>query len=309
MSCNTCAKPFTLLRKEKGCPSCGFSYCSKCLDHKVFVPKLNAEAKVCAKCQRSSNSEKKTVVEPPDAYYKRIGATQSDSVHKPTTSTLSATSETDVEIANRLRKLKEDKVKQLTAEEEIAQRLQKIKGETPKTSDAELLERLAKLRGAPVSTLQSQPVVIKPDLRSEQEQADDLMKQYLEQVSVDTKYKDEFDGLINNMESRLGKLKGIDAAGGSGTSSKPVEMESEDEEETVKKIIEKAKAAAVLEDDELPSPTDDELPFCEICNEDATMRCLGCRYLFCKHCFLDHKDDDDGCNRYEPYTPKKGAQH
>ncbi|KAJ2953366.1 hypothetical protein O0L34_g956 [Tuta absoluta] len=305
MSCNTCAKPFTLLRKEKGCPGCGFSYCSKCLDCKLFVPKLNTEAKVCSKCQRSSNLEKKTVVMPPDAYYKRIGVMKSDSMDKPTTSTLPATSETDVEIANRLHKLKEDTMQRLTAEQEIAQRLQKIKGDTPKTSDAELLNRLAKLRGAPVSTLQSQPVVIKPDLHSEQEQADDLMKQYLEQVSVDNKYKDEFDGLISDMESRLGKLKGTDAACSSGTNSKPVEVESEDEEETMKKIIEKAKAAAVLVDDELPSPSDDELPFCEICNEDAMMRCLGCRYLFCKRCFLDHKDDDDGCDRYESYTPKK----
>lgn len=57
-------------------------------------------------------------------------------------------------------------------------------------------------------------------------------------------------------------------------------------------------------EDDILKPSD-ELPFCEICNEDARMRCLGCQYLFCKRCFLEHRDDDDGCNRFEPYEAPK----
>lgn len=67
------------------------------------------------------------------------------------------------------------------------------------------------------------------------------------------------------------------------------------------------KAEASLDPDELPPATNDELPFCEICNEDATLRCLGCRYLFCKRCYIEHKDDDDGCNRYEPYKAPRNV--
>lgn len=67
------------------------------------------------------------------------------------------------------------------------------------------------------------------------------------------------------------------------------------------------KAEASLDPDELSPSTNDELPFCEICNEDASLRCLGCRYLFCKRCFMEHKDDDDGCNRYEPYKASENV--
>ncbi|XP_063367656.1 abscission/NoCut checkpoint regulator [Cydia amplana] len=204
------------------------------------------------------------------------------------------------EIQARLHKLKEnEKVK--TSEEEISRRLENIKGEVPSTSDAELLERLAKLRGVPVATLQTKTVLVTPDTRSEQEQADDLLKQYQAKTAIDTKYINEFNGLVNDMESRLLSLKGN--GGPSQTRNvNPEDTPSEDEEDTVKKIIEKLKTEALL-DEQLSPTSNDELPFCEICNEDATMRCVGCQYLFCKRCFLDHKDDDDGCDRYEPYTP------
>lgn len=67
----------------------------------------------------------------------------------------------------------------------------------------------------------------------------------------------------------------------------------------------KAESALEIEDD---NNAIEELPFCEICNEDATLRCLGCRYIFCKRCYLEHKDDDEECNRYEPYKPPKKSR-
>lgn len=297
MSCNSCTKPFSLLRKEKGCPSCGFSYCSKCLDNKMFLPKLNAEAKVCAKCKNNSAkpAEPKTV-EAPDAYYRRLDAMGEKQANQ--------------EILERLQKLKENKTTSnpLSKDEEIKNRLQNIKGETPTTSDAEIYARLAKLRGVPVEVVNAKPVLPPPDTRTEQEQADDLIKQYMEQTGIDTKYQNEFDGIINSIESRVQKLKGSEPAPAGVAQSKPEEKsdESEDEETTVKKFIEKIKKEATIEDE---IPPCDELPFCEICNEDARMRCLGCRYLFCKRCFLDHKDDDDGCDRYEPYEAPKNKSY
>lgn len=67
------------------------------------------------------------------------------------------------------------------------------------------------------------------------------------------------------------------------------------------------KAEAKFENDLDTEPVMEELPFCEICNEDARMRCLGCKYLFCKQCFKDHKDEDDGCDKFEPYSPPKNS--
>lgn len=65
----------------------------------------------------------------------------------------------DQEIRDRLEKLK-DKEKEKTSEEEITKRLKNIKGDVPSTSDAELLDRLAKLRGVPISTLQSKVIFL-----------------------------------------------------------------------------------------------------------------------------------------------------
>ncbi|KAJ8714077.1 hypothetical protein PYW08_007697 [Mythimna loreyi] len=304
MSCNSCAKPFSLLRKEKGCPNCGFSYCSKCLDNKMFLPKLNAETKVCAKCKNSQlkPNEPKTF-EAPDAYYRRIGAIDPNQLDN---SNSNARTKDDQLILDRLQKLKEGRnvTPASTTDEDIKKRLQNIKGETPTTSDAEIYSRLAKLRGVPLEAVSAKPVLPPPDTRTEQEQANDLIKQYMEQTNIDTKYTEEFDGLIGDIEARMQKLKGDNPASQDPAPiQKNDESESEDEETAVKRIVEKIKAEAVLEDD-IISPSD-ELPFCEICNEDARMRCLGCKYLFCKRCFLDHKDDDDGCNRYEPYEAPK----
>ncbi|XP_073950336.1 abscission/NoCut checkpoint regulator [Choristoneura fumiferana] len=303
MACNTCAKPFSLLRKEKGCPGCGFSYCSKCLDNKIFLQKTNLETKVCIKCKQAAQKpNEQKPIEPPAAYYKRVEAIK-DSSKTDVSSNKDTLNDKDQEIRARLGKLK-DKEKVKMSEEEITMRLKNIKGDVPSTSDAELLDRLAKLRGVPVSTLQTKPMLVTADPRSEQDQIEDLLKQYHDQAAMDTKYTDEFNDLTSQMEKRLNHLK--DDPGPSqctNTKPEPEEDNSEDEEDSVRKIIEKLKSEAFLDMNEISPSTNNELPFCEICNEDATMRCLGCRYLFCKRCFIEHKDDDDGCNRYEPYTP------
>ncbi|CAG9789364.1 unnamed protein product [Diatraea saccharalis] len=299
MACNSCAKPYTLFRKEKGCPSCGFSYCSKCLHHSLFVNKLNSYAKVCAKCSNSTDLNKQKSLEPPDAYYKRIGALLNEDG--------SANNKTDDEIKKRLLKLKVDKSNATEpSENSIEERLQKLKGGQPSTSDAELQARLANLRGVPDKNSQNKPIILTANLRTEQQQADDLLQRYMEQAKIDKKYKDGFDKNIEDIETRIQQLKGA-------TTKEPTEInkadsDSEDEETEIIKLVEKVKAESLLLVDENISPsTNDELPFCEICNEDAKMRCLGCQYLFCKRCFMEHKDDDDGCNKYEPYVPPRPA--
>ncbi|CAK1583723.1 unnamed protein product [Parnassius mnemosyne] len=292
MACNSCSRAFSLLRPEKGCPSCGFSYCSKCLNNKKFLAKVNAEKKVCAKCSRNEAK----IIEPPDVFYSRI-AKINESQSDCKDNTFVNTSEQ--EIFNRLEKLKQDNKEKAKSDKEILERLQNLKGPMPSTSDAEIYSRLAKVKGIP-NIVTKEPVLSPPDLRTEQEQADDLLKQYMEQVKIDSKYKDGFEDTINNIETRLHKLRGT------STTSISVEKssDSEDEETIIKKIIEKVKTDASLED-EISPDTNDELPFCEICNEDASVRCLGCKYLFCMRCFNEHKDDDDGCDKYEIFSPPK----
>ncbi|XP_046971176.1 abscission/NoCut checkpoint regulator [Vanessa cardui] len=302
MACNSCSKSFSLLRQEKGCPGCGFSYCSKCLSHKVFLQKLNAEVKVCTKCKQQAKKNEPTTVEPPDAYYKRIGITADSTRNKQI-----SYNTTDQLIYEKLKKLKEGNQENLTKvnNEDIIARLQKLKDDIPSTSTAELELRLANLKGVPASAVQSKPLLPGPDLRTEQEQADDLMKQYMAQSNIDTKYKEEFDDLVSDIETRLQKLKGTSTSGHKKLSLTENNEKSDDKEEIMKKIIQKAKEQSTLEENEVCDSGLDELPFCEICNEDAKMRCRGCKYLFCKRCFYEHKDDDDGCDSYEPYTAPK----
>lgn len=300
MACNTCAKKFTLLRKEKGCPNCGFSYCSNCLSNKAFVPKLNSEAKICTKCTKTLSTNEENVCQPPDAYFKRL-AVINNSKNESTSNLV------DDEITNRLEKLKAGTGHNVNSTDEIYRRLNNIKSTVPATSDAELHSRLARLKDVPRTETQVKSVLPSLDLRSEQEQADDLLKQYMAEKNIDTQYKNEFDELVNNMESRVQRLKGISPTNLPNKSNQEA-VESEDEAESIQKILAKVKKEVMLEENEISPTPNDELPFCEICNEDARMRCLGCHYLFCKRCFMEHKDDEDGCDKYEPYKPPMNIQ-
>ncbi|XP_032521015.2 abscission/NoCut checkpoint regulator [Danaus plexippus] len=303
MSCNSCSKSFSLLRQEKGCPGCGFSYCSKCLNNKIFLEKINSEAKVCNKCKNKKNSNESNKIVPPDAYYKRISALDE------ATSSSEPKNHIEQEIQDRLRKLKDHiDVQKPSSNAEIIERLQKLKGNIPVTSDSELQARLANIKGVPLSAVQSKPALPVQDTRTEQEQADDLLKRYMDETKMDKNYKDEFDHLVSDIESRLQNLKGPASKENVPQQSSKSIDDSEDEEETVKKILEKVKAETALEGNEISEPVLDELPFCEICNEDATMRCLGCKYLFCKRCYLEHRDDED-CNKYETYTAPKNSTY
>ncbi|XP_047512276.1 abscission/NoCut checkpoint regulator isoform X2 [Pieris napi] len=278
---------------KKGCPGCGFSYCSKCLNYKIFLPKLNSEAKVCGKCKNTLNSNHK-VIEPPAAYFKRI---ENPNVVIGQEMDVNKNDPVEEEIRKRLLKLKEEKLNSSEcSDKDIAERLKKLK-DIPSTSQAQIEQRLANIKEVPIESIQSKPVLPTPDLRTEEEQANDLLIQYMAHASMDKKYEDEFKSKINDIEGRLYKLKGQQTASYSISRTDMVLMESEDE--LIRKIIDKAK---VESDDEVASPINNELPFCEICNEDAVMRCLGCKYLFCKLCFMEHKDDDDGCDKYEKYT-------
>lgn len=52
----------------------------------------------------------------------------------------------------------------------------------------------------------------------------------------------------------------------------------------------------------------EELPWCLICNEDATIRCIGCDGdLFCASCFKEiHSDDEEyRQHRTKKYTAKE----
>lgn len=62
---------------------------------------------------------------------------------------------------------------------------------------------------------------------------------------MDTKYNDEFDNLVKNMESRLGKLKNTEAISEPAKTAERPESESEDEESAVRKIVDKVQVVTL----------------------------------------------------------------
>lgn len=83
-----------------------------------------------------------------------------------------------------------------------------------------------------------------------------------------------------------------------------------DEEQQASKIVEKALAENRLElDDDFSTDLkmEDELPWCELCNEDAQLRCTECDGdLYCRRCWKEtHNDAELKQHHTKNYKPPK----
>lgn len=194
--------------------------------------------------------------------------------------------------------------------------------ETNKESDEDIHKRLANLKGVDYKDYSSSKVVFANDTRTEQEKINDLLKQFVEEKNIDGEAKPvESSGTIEDIERRLAALRGQDLDKTKETIEQIEETEEEETDRTVKRYLEEAKLEdLVLDPDEeelmatIPeAPGDkknlDELPFCEICNEDATLRCLECENLFCASCYKEfHYEEDYRTHRTKPYQAPKSNE-
>lgn len=227
---------------------------------------------------------------------------------EPVLEPFSATSDTD-DIRTRLNALKQDDVPDyiVPADDDIAKRLANLKGveykENPGTANKFLFT---------------------PDARSEQEKINDLLKQFVEEKTIEDEFKPEAGttGTIDDIERRLAALRGQDLEKTKQQIEQTEETEEEEAERTMKQYLEEAKLEdIVLDPDEaeliasIPSPPggkkdQDELPFCEICNEDASLRCLECENLFCISCFREFHDEEDyKTHKTKPYQAPKSDDY
>lgn len=191
--------------------------------------------------------------------------------------------------------------------------------------DDALAKRLANLKGVEYKdyAATSSKILFFPDTRSEQEKIDDMLKQFVEERTIDDDVKPEpsQSGTIEDIERRLAVLRGQDLE----TTKQQIEQIEETEEEeamrTMKQYLDEAKLDdVVLDPDEqelistIPqAPGEkkdlDELPFCEICNEDASLRCLECENLFCASCYREfHEEEDYKTHKTKPYQAPKSTE-
>ncbi|XP_017274623.1 abscission/NoCut checkpoint regulator isoform X2 [Kryptolebias marmoratus] len=240
-------------------------------------------------------------------------------------------SKEDQAIAERLQKLKEDtKPKSIPSEKEIESCLAALKGPSqPVPSSAELEDRLAALRGLPPQSQAPPPVHQPPDSRTQTEQANDLLSQMTEEVAIDNQQSnpesitaEDFqqpdseeeteEEAVRRVLKQLSEEAALDEASGYN-----IPVEQSGPKNTEKKKSSKKTTAASAPKSKTPSAAvahqpsdsdDEELPWCCICNQDATVRCHTCDGdLYCKRCFREGHDKYDRMeHRTTNYTaPKK----
>uniref|UniRef100_A0A3B5K0X7 Zinc finger, FYVE domain containing 19 n=1 Tax=Takifugu rubripes TaxID=31033 RepID=A0A3B5K0X7_TAKRU len=389
--CYCCASKFSLFKKEMGCKNCRRSFCSSCLTFSAVVPRCgNTQQKVCKQCHGNLTSgESKTTDgkwSPPENYKKRVAALEAKQQSQSTTSfahggsknnklntpPTKGMSKEDQVIAERLQRLKDDALpKKAQSEREIESRLAALKTPSqPVPSVQEMEDRLAVLRGQPPPSQAPPPMHHPPEHKTQTEQANDLINQMREEVSIDNQQINpeySVDGLndlskaergavddnlaeahevakqaeaekarlleeamqelkkeqhsqndILQMAKRLAQLKDQDPEKVTLADIQHPDSDEETEEEAVMRVLKQVWFLLLLlhrspqskvSPAAAPSDSDEEeLPWCCICNQDATLRCHSCDGdLYCNRCFREGHDKYDRMeHRTTSYTaPKK----
>ncbi|XP_058796390.1 abscission/NoCut checkpoint regulator-like isoform X1 [Phymastichus coffea] len=318
MSCNTCQAKFSFFTKENGCPSCGFSYCSKCLKYKCNLSDVG-EKKICGRCFNKLQ-KKESPITPTDDFSIPDGLAQ-PLVPIDITKRLDSLENPSRPPITMYKGSKLDKLQVVLdpVDQEIVNRLKKLKNEdkrVPRPTEDDIRRRLALLKDVDPDIL-PQPVNLnKVDTRTPEQKTNDLISEYLDRLEI-SKASEKTD---DDIKARLDALRGVDS---SKYKDDPMASYQEyDEATSTKKIIEKAIAESALESiyegniDELeevpfdaPSQNslyEENLDTCCMCdNTKNLVMCRGCTGdLYCPHCFKNNHDEFEN-HKTVPYKPSR----
>ncbi|XP_040824813.1 abscission/NoCut checkpoint regulator isoform X4 [Ochotona curzoniae] len=302
--CYGCAAKFTLFKKECGCKSCGRAFCSSCLRFSAVVPRAgNTQQKVCKPCYEAltsgSSPASASKWSPPQNYKKRVAALEAK--QKPSTAQSQGLTQQDQVIAERLARLhQENKPKPVPSQAEIEARLAALKEEPrgPVPSTQEMETRLALLQGRAPPSQTLKPAHQAPDSRTQAQQTQDLLTQLAAEVAIDERWErggpvtlqdyrlpdsdEDEESAVQRVMKQLTEEAALDKASGFNIPVQPVPQP----QARVCRAKPKAQAKAPT-----PKAGTEELPWCCICNEDATLRCSGCDGdLYCARCFREGHD-------------------
>jgi hypothetical protein len=199
------------------------------------------------------------------------------------------------------------------SDDDLRQRLDKLKsGEThnkQSVDQRELEIRIAKLKGIDPARYTAPPITVYVpfDKRNDIEKANDLLEQLVKESALDEALGVENERrpsvTDDEIERRLRKLKGPSVTMDVKELMKQADNEELMDSDEECEIIAKRLLAESRLPDVVPSPaiesvktekTEEELPWCVICNEDAVVCCKDCDDdIYCLECFKEFHADSD----------------
>ena len=197
-----------------------------------------------------------------------------------------------------------------SCDEEIEERLRQLKSdqspEASVTDQKAIEERLARLKGIDPKVYSMPPITVYQQIKhkTDVEKTDDLIKQLSDELNIDDTTRVSLKNTRRSstdeeIERRLARLRGQQHIDHKTNVSSVMDVDSDLDEETeqnnlVERLLAESKLPSIPLDtnsleanEESVEMVSDCLPWCQICNEDAVIKCIDCMGdLYCKQCFL-----------------------
>ncbi|KAF6352820.1 zinc finger FYVE-type containing 19 [Rhinolophus ferrumequinum] len=252
--CYGCAVKFTLFKKENGCKNCGWAFCSSCLSFSAAVPRAgNTQQKVCKRCYEvlTRGSSPANASKWSPPQNYKKRMAALEAKQKPATPRSHGLGHKDQVIAERLARLRQENKPTASIQNDLHQAGPAGQSANPKGQTTSSLEEKSRL-----------PAEVAVKLQEENTRQEKILA----------------------LTKRLAILRGQDPDRVT-LQDCPVPDSDDDEETAIQRVLQQAQALA-------PKPeAEEELPWCCICNEDATLRCAGCDGdLYCVRCFREGHD-------------------